>query len=87
MRETCNEPENSLPSHINHMYSNCNYFVLFYFILLQGLECLVISLKCLVEWNRKLYTDPATTGLNSVSLSGTREYRYENEFQKKRGRT
>ena len=33
-----------------------------------------------MEWSRELYTDPATTGLNSVSLSGTRVWRYENEF-------
>ena len=31
-----------------------------------GLECLCSVLKCMVEWSREYYTDPATTGLNAV---------------------
>uniref|UniRef100_A0A1X7VGU5 SEC7 domain-containing protein n=1 Tax=Amphimedon queenslandica TaxID=400682 RepID=A0A1X7VGU5_AMPQE len=34
----------------------------------KGLECLISILKCLVEWSRELYVDPATTGLNATSL-------------------
>ena len=32
----------------------------------KGLECLVSILKCMVEWSREYYIDPATTGLNTV---------------------
>ena len=64
MRERHNEPENNLPSHVKLLIScTAIVFTLFCFILFQ-------DLVCLVEW--ELYTDLATTGLNSVSLSGTR---------------
>jgi brefeldin A-inhibited guanine nucleotide-exchange protein len=37
----------------------------------KGLECLVSILKCLVEWSRDIYINPATTGLNAISpISG-----------------
>ena len=35
---------------------------------LKGLECLVSILKCMVEWSRDYYIDPATTGLNTVRV-------------------
>ena len=34
----------------------------------KGLECLVSILKCMVEWSRDHYIDPATTGLNTVRV-------------------
>ena len=34
----------------------------------EGLECLVSILKCMVEWSRDYYIDPATTGLNTVRV-------------------
>lgn len=34
----------------------------------KGLECLVSLLKCMVEWSREYYIDPATTGLNTVRV-------------------
>ena len=34
----------------------------------KGLECLVSILKCMVEWSRDYYIDPATTGLNTVRV-------------------
>ena len=34
----------------------------------KGLECLVSLLKCMVEWSRDHYIDPATTGLNTVRV-------------------
>ena len=34
----------------------------------KGLECLVSILKCMVEWSRDFYTDPATTGLTAVRI-------------------
>ena len=34
----------------------------------KGLECLVSILKCMVEWSREYYIDPATTGLNTVRI-------------------
>ena len=34
----------------------------------KGLECLVSILKCMVEWSRAYYIDPATTGLNTVRV-------------------
>ena len=33
---------------------------------MQGLRCLVLILRCMVEWSREHYIDPATTGLNAV---------------------
>ena len=38
-----------------------------------GLDCLCSILKCMVEWSRDYYIDPATTGLNAVyrSTSGS----------------
>jgi len=38
----------------------------------KGLECLVSILKCLVEWSHDLYTNPSTTGLNTVTDIGQR---------------
>ena len=35
---------------------------------MKGLECLVSILKCMVEWSRDYYIDPATTGLNTVRV-------------------
>lgn len=37
----------------------------------KGLECLVSILKCMVEWSRDYYIDPATTGLNTVRVIRT----------------
>ena len=34
----------------------------------KGLECLVSILRCMVEWSRDYYIDPATTGLNTVRV-------------------
>ena len=34
----------------------------------KGLECMVSILKCMVEWSRDYYIDPATTGLNTVRV-------------------
>ena len=34
----------------------------------KGLECLVSILRCMVEWSRDFYTDPATTGLTAVRV-------------------
>ena len=34
----------------------------------KGLDCLVSILKCMVEWSRAHYIDPATTGLNTVRV-------------------
>lgn len=34
----------------------------------KGLECLVLILKCMVEWSREYYIDPATTGLKAVRV-------------------
>ena len=36
-----------------------------------GLECLCSVLKCMVEWSRDHYIDPATTGLNAVFQSSS----------------
>ena len=36
-----------------------------------GLDCLCSILKCMVEWSRDYYIDPATTGLNAVYRSST----------------
>lgn len=34
----------------------------------KGLHCLVSILKCMVEWSRDYYIDPATTGLHAVRI-------------------
>jgi len=36
-----------------------------------GLDCLCSILKCMVEWSREYYIDPATTGLNAVYRPST----------------
>ena len=34
----------------------------------KGLDCLVSILKCMVEWSRDYYIDPATTGLHAIRI-------------------
>ena len=34
----------------------------------KGLHCLVSILKCMVEWSRDYYIDPATTGLHAIRI-------------------
>ena len=41
------------------------------FHLVTGLECLCSILKCMVEWSREYYIDPATTGLNAFYQSSS----------------
>ena len=36
------------------------------YTLVSGLECLCSILKCMVEWSRDYFINPATTGLNAV---------------------
>ena len=53
-------------------------------LLIPGLECLCSELKCMVEWSREYYIDPATTGLNTVYRSSSGDVPEDNppnEFQ------
>ena len=52
-------------NHLLHVICKHHCFEIFFY-LYSGLECLCSVLKCMVEWSREYYTDPATTGLNAV---------------------